>query len=109
MNNEIKTELLASGMTLIGKEILDSFITSRPEVKKWINTWIGEVEGTLWTTPHDIKAKYGSASFLANNIVIFNVKGNKYRLEIKVAYKTSIVKVLWAGSHEEYDKRNRER
>jgi hypothetical protein len=47
-----------------------------------------------------------TASFLSGNRVIFNVKGNLYRLEVTVAYKTSTVVVTWAGSHADYDKRN---
>ena len=48
-------------------------------------------------------------SFLGGNIVIFNIKGNEYRLEVIVAYRTSVVVVEWVGTHTEYDVRNRRR
>jgi len=51
---------------------------------------------------------YISASFLAERIVIFNVKGNRYRLEVQVAYNSGLVIVRWAGTHAEYMKRNGE-
>ena len=62
-----------------------------------------------WATPQHIKVRYASASFLHGNVVIFNVRGNSYRLEAHVAYRNGIVTVLWAGTHREYDERNRRR
>ena len=62
-----------------------------------------------WATPQDIKARYVSASFLHGNVVIFNVRGNTYRLEVHVAFRNRIVTVLWLGTHREYDARNRRR
>ena len=62
-----------------------------------------------WEMPQRIKARYASASFLRGNVVIFNVRGNAYRLEVHVAYRSRIVSVLWAGTHRQYDERNRRR
>lgn len=50
----------------------------------------------------DIKNKYPAASFLADNTVIFNIKGNRYRLVVKVSYKVGVVKVEKIGTHAEY-------
>lgn len=75
----------------------------------WIDNWMADVEGSTWNTSQDIKRKYPSASFLPENTVIFNVKGNSYRLEVKVAYQNRIVNVRWVGTHQEYDRRNRGR
>ena len=58
-------------------------------------------------TPGELR--YASASLLSGNTVIFNVKGNEYRLEVTVAYKSSIVVIRWVGTHREYDERNRHR
>jgi len=57
----------------------------------------------------DIKERYRSASFLADNTVIFNVKGNSFRLEVRIAYKTQVLSVTWVGTHAEYDRHNRQR
>ena len=105
---EDKNRPQPSVMTLVGKHILHSFTAKHTDATKWIENWIADVEGSIWMTPQDIKNKYPHASFLDNNKVIFNVKGNNYRLEIKVAYKLSIVSVRWIGTHSEYDKRNKE-
>jgi mRNA interferase HigB len=106
-NDKNKKE--ASGMTLLGKQILDVFIKEHPDAKSWIENWVADVEGSIWRIPQDIKNKYPSASFLAENVVIFNVKGNNYRLETQISYKISIVTTIWVGTHEQYDKRNKGR
>ncbi|HEV7800833.1 MAG TPA: type II toxin-antitoxin system HigB family toxin [Burkholderiales bacterium] len=68
-----------------------------------------EVASGTWKTPQDVKTRYVAASFLPDNVVIFNVKGNEYRLEVFVADRTATVIVRWIGSHAEYDQRNKRR
>ena len=92
-------------MKLVGKHILSNFIKKHKDASAWINNWKSDVENAKWEGPQDIKLRYRSASFLADRVVIFNVKGNTYRLEIQVSYKSEIVFVKWAGTHAEYDKR----
>ncbi len=96
-------------MKIIRRDILVRFVNKHSNTAKWIGNWIIEVEEASWAGPADIKARYSSASFLKSNVVIFNVKGNTYRLEGKVAYALKIIEVLWAGTHAEYEKRNKER
>lgn len=109
MGKEDEKKNQNASMTLIGKGVLEAFTNKYTDAKSWIENWIADVEGSAWRIPQDIKKKYSSASFLANNVVIFNVKGNNYRLETQISYKISIVTALWAGTHKEYDKRNNER
>ncbi len=92
-------------MTLIGREKLKQFTIKHPDALRWIEIWIAEVCDNRWRGPQDIKKRYASASFLSDNKVIFNVKGNDYRLEVQVAYSTGTVFVKWVGTHSEYDKR----
>jgi mRNA interferase HigB len=66
-------------------------------------------KGAAWTTPQDIRRRYASASFLPQGVVIFNVKGNAYRLEATVAYRSGVVVIDWIGTHREYDERNKRR
>jgi mRNA interferase HigB len=54
--------------------------------------------------PQDIKNRYRSADFLADNRVIFNIKGNHYRLVVRVKYQNGIAVIEWVGTHSEYDK-----
>lgn len=92
-------------MVIVGRETLDEFCGDHADARLWITNWIADVEARHWQKPQDVKDSYASASFLANNIVIFNVKGNHYRLEVQVAYKIGLVVVRWAGTHAEYTKR----
>jgi mRNA interferase HigB len=96
-------------MKLVGRNRLDEFCVRYPDARAWIENWIADVEAATWTTPHYLKARYPSASLLGGGVAIFNVKGNDYRLEATIAYKTSTVVVLWTGTHTEYDKRNKRR
>jgi mRNA interferase HigB len=91
---------------LVGQDKLAAFCQRHPDASAWIATWRQEVLLSTWRSPVDVKARYNSASFLSGNTVIFNVKGNHYRLEVKVAYQTSTVVITWVGTHAEYDKRN---
>lgn len=91
-------------MKLIGKDVLCDFKSQYAEVRSQTNSWEVEVNAAQWDTPIDIKRRYASASFLNNNQVVFNIKGNKYRLLVKVDYANKIVLVKKAGTHKEYMK-----
>ena len=92
-------------MLIVGRQKLHDFASAHADARSWIENWIADTEQALWRTPQDIKEIYASASFLNGNVVIFNVKGNHYRLDVQVAYNTHIVIIRWAGTHAEYDKR----
>ena len=96
-------------MKVVWRERLEKFCAKHADAKDWIGNWLADVESVAWTGPRDIKANYASASFLSGNTVIFNVKGNHYRLEVVVAYGTETIVVVWAGTHVQYDARNRKR
>ena len=96
-------------MTIVGRDNLEDFCNRHADARKPIENWLAEAETSQWVTPKQIKDRYASASFLAGNIVIFSIKGNDYRLEATVAYRTAIVVVDWIGTHAEYDARNRRR
>ena len=96
-------------MKLVGRNRLDEFCGKQADARGWIENWVADVEAAEWATPHQLKARYSSASLLGKGLAVFNVKGNSYRLEVMVAYKTSTVVVLWIGTHAEYDERNKRR
>jgi len=93
-------------MKIVGRGVLDEFCGQHTDAKQWITGWLGEAETSNWATPQELKSRYPSASILAGNVVVFNVKGNEYRLEVLFAYKTGVIAVRWAGTHAEYDRRN---
>jgi mRNA interferase HigB len=96
-------------MRIVGRNRLDEFCSTHADARPWIEVWLQETAGISWATPQDIRNRYATASFLHSNIVIFNVRGNKYRLEVQVDFRNGIVSVLWVGKHSEYDERNQQR
>lgn len=93
-------------MNVLGRDKIVSFYTKHAHAKSALESWFSETKTAVWNTPQDIKNRYGSADFLAENRVIFNIKGNHYRLVIKVMYKNGIAVVEWVGTHTEYDKQD---
>lgn len=96
-------------MRIVGRDRLDVFCSRHADARPWIEAWLHETENLSWSTPRDIKERFATANFLPGNVVIFNVRGNHYRLEVHVAFRSGIVTVMWAGTHGEYDERNRRR
>jgi mRNA interferase HigB len=92
-------------MVIVGREKLEAFVKAHADTRSWIATWIANTEAAKWRVPQEIKSAYASASFIAANVVIFNVKGKKYRLEAQVAYNTGVIVIRWAGTHAQYTKR----
>jgi mRNA interferase HigB len=93
-------------MRVVGRQLLSAFAERHPPARSWIAAWLREVEAATWTGPQEVKDRYRSASFLSDNKIVFNVKGNSYRLEVQVSYENSIVCVLRCGTHAEYDRWN---
>jgi len=91
-------------MQVLGRDKLVIFSQKHANVKKALEVWFDEASRAVWKTPQDIKAHYRSADFLADNRVIFNIKGNHYRLVIKVKYQYGVALIEWVGTHAEYDK-----
>lgn len=91
-------------MRVIGTDKIFEFIRKHPDSDEWLKSWLAEARHGKWQRPSDIKERYKSASILDDNRVIFNVKGNKYRMEIQVAYKNQIVHIRQLGTHAEYNR-----
>ncbi|MFC7410856.1 MULTISPECIES: type II toxin-antitoxin system HigB family toxin [Hydrogenophaga] len=92
-------------MRILGLPILEAFKASHAACRGQLDAWQVDVEREHWKTPHDIKRRYRSADFLADNRVIFDIKGNSYRLVVKVRYQNGLVLVEWVGTHAEYSKK----
>ena len=90
-------------MRIISRRILREFWVKHPDSSIALQTWFHDVERASWNTPSDIKAIFRNASFVANNRVVFNIKGNRYRLVVVVVYQHSVVYIRFVGTHEEYD------
>ncbi|MEY4711873.1 MAG: hypothetical protein RIS88_1323 [Pseudomonadota bacterium] len=91
-------------MRVIAVSTLRSFWEKHPDAEQPLKAWYEEAVTATWSQPADIKATYRNASVLKNRWVVFNIKGNDYRLIVAVAYKLQIVYVKFVGTHKEYNR-----
>ena len=91
-------------MRIISRRNLREFWEKYPDSAVALQTWFRDVERFLWNSPTDIKAVYHNASFIGNNRVVFNIKGNHYRLVVVVIYQHRVVYVRFVGTHADYDR-----
>lgn len=91
-------------MRLIGRNLLCDFAQKHADVAAYIDAWIHEVKEARWRTPQDVRTRYPSASVLSQNRVIFNLKGNRYRLATSINYTVGVVAVDRIGTHAEYSR-----
>jgi mRNA interferase HigB len=91
-------------MRVISRKALREFWERHAEAEASLRAWFREAKEAHWKSPADIKERYASASFLADNRVVFNIKGNEFRLVVAVRYDLGIVFVRFVGTHAEYDR-----
>ena len=91
-------------MRIIARKTLRTYWEQHPEVRSTLQAWYADVSHSAWKSPTEIKRIYVNASILPNNRVVFNIKGNQYRLVVAVQYKYGIVFVRFIGTHAEYDR-----
>jgi mRNA interferase HigB len=97
---------------IIARKTLHDFVDSlkgskdQRAVKSALDAWFHEVQGSIWKTPADVTRSYANASIVGADRVVFNIKGNDYRLVVAIDYPRQIVFIKWLGSHAEYDKIN---
>jgi mRNA interferase HigB len=82
---------------------LRQFWTRRPDAEIPLRAWHALASRADWRKPADIKTAYRNASFVANNRVVFNIKGNDYRLVVAVHYNRGMMFIRFIGTHREYD------
>ena len=92
-------------MRIIKEKTLTDYckLSKYKEAKNSVSAWIYEVRFSVWNNAGELKAKYKNASIINSKRVIFNTKGNEYRLIVDIEYKLSIVFIVWFGTHEEYN------
>lgn len=91
-------------MRVIARQALRNFYGKHTNSKAALEAWFQEAASADWRGPLEIKHRYPSADVLPGNRVIFNIKGNTYRLIVKIHYNTGIVFIRFIGTHAEYDK-----
>lgn len=91
-------------MKIIAKGTLRNYWLSHPLAEFPLLDWYGTVKKAEWKSPNDLKKTYGNASIVANNRVVFNIKGKDFRLVTEIDYEFEFVFVIWLGTHKEYDR-----
>ncbi len=92
-------------MQVIAKRTLRLFWELHPQSEAVLRTWHSIVEKAAWESPGDLKAEFGArVDFVADNRVIFDLAGNKYRLIAYVSYRYKRVLVKFVGTHKDYDR-----
>jgi mRNA interferase HigB len=90
-------------MRIISRKALREFWEKHPDARQALQAWYTDVKRANWRTPSDIKNVYRNASFILNNRVVFNIKGNRYRVIVAIQYQFKIVYIRFVGTHQEYD------
>jgi mRNA interferase HigB len=88
---------------VIGLPIVDSFLQRHADLRQPFAAWLAEARAADWQTPAELKKRYPSASIMSGHRVVFNLKGNSYRLDCIIDYRRSIVRIVRLGTHAEYD------
>ena len=92
-------------MRIFNRSTLIAFWTTHPDAEGALRLWFSIVEKASWTTPAEVRAAFGSADFLGDGRVIFDIKGNTYRLVAQVRYAPLfLVFIRFLGTHAEYDR-----
>lgn len=91
-------------MRIIAFKTLRDFSDKHEDCEQQLRTWYREATKADWVHPIQIKKKYASASFIGDDRVVFNIKGNKYRLIVRFNYDYGFGYIRFIGTHFEYDK-----
>jgi mRNA interferase HigB len=91
-------------MRVISRKTLRDFWKKHADAEQPLKAWFHEAKAAHWKSYIDIKVRYRSADALPGNRVVFNIRGNTYRLIVRIHYNTAIVFIRFLGTHAEYDK-----
>jgi mRNA interferase HigB len=99
-------------MRIIARRSLRNFVATRvghkdhSALKAALDAWFSEANKAEWRNSADVKRHYATASIVSNERIVFNIKGNDYRLVVAIDFEKSIVWIKWIGTHKEYDRIN---
>lgn len=88
---------------IFSKSTLREFWEKHPETEQYLKTWYDTAIRAEWKTPNDVKATYANANILKDSRIVFNIKGNAYRLIAKFNFEKQWVFIRFIGTHHEYD------
>lgn len=91
---------------IIAKSTLREYLGKHADSEQYLKTWYDTAKSAKWSSPKDVKQSYINASILKDSRVVFNIKGNSYRLIVKFNYEKQWAFIRFIGTHAEYDKIN---
>jgi mRNA interferase HigB len=89
---------------ILAKSTLRAFWELYPDSKIYLQTWYEIAVHAVWKSPDEIKQVFANASILKDNRVVFNIKGNQYRLVVKINYSKQWMFIRFIGTHSAYDR-----
>lgn len=93
-------------MRIISRKKLIDFWKINPYSEQPLKAWYYETKKVKWRSPNELKKQIRSASIINKKRVVFNIKGNEYRLVVDIEYKIGLVFIIWIGTHKKYNKIN---
>ncbi len=104
--------MLQAAMIIVGFDVVATLLKREMRLRprqgrtldRRIAAWKSEVERAAWTKPTEVKSVFGTADIVGNSRMVFDLCGNTYRLVVQFNYATGVVRIRFAGTHEEYDK-----
>jgi mRNA interferase HigB len=91
-------------MRIISRKTLKEFWERHPDADQPLQAWYADLKASRWKSSSEIKSIYRNASFVGNNRVVFNIKGNTYRVVVAIQYQFGIVYIRFVGTYQEYDR-----
>ena len=101
---ELSINLQQNIVRVIAKKVLRDFWIKYPDCEQQLKSWYSEAIAAEWKSPNEIKREFPSASIIENNRFVFNIKGNSYRLIVKINYGYQIIWNRFIGTHKQNDK-----
>jgi mRNA interferase HigB len=89
---------------IISRRVLRGFWEHHPDAEQPLRAWYHDAKRAHWRSPAAIKRAYSNASIVANDRVVFNIKGNRYRLVTAINYRFEICYIRFVGTHQDYDR-----
>ena len=96
-------------MRIIARSTLREFWEKYADAEKPLHDWYDLVKAADWKTPQDVKNTFNDASIIGDNRIVFNIKGNDYRLVVHFLYEFGTLRIKWIGTHRDYDRINAEK
>lgn len=90
-------------MRIIARKTLREFWERHPDSEHALKAWYNDAKQAAWASPNAIRQTYATASIIANNRVVFNIRGNHYRVIVAINYEYQIMYIRFVGTHHEYD------